>query len=78
MKFGETLNRDRYEIPSEWRPFLIQYELLKKSIYKIEHDLSEIGMSQEIVKATFSSNGCKLEYFSFKGRNLKIEIMLNN
>ncbi|CAG8480785.1 2194_t:CDS:2, partial [Diversispora eburnea] len=72
-----TLNHDIYEIPSEWRPFLIQYKHLKKIIHKIEHDLSEIGMPQEIEKTKFKAvYGFKLEY-SFKDDNNHVRICIN-
>ncbi|RHZ45492.1 hypothetical protein Glove_673g34 [Diversispora epigaea] len=67
MKFGKALNHDIYKIPSEWRPFLIQYKHLKRCIHKIEHELNEIGMSREVVKTKFQ-DGFKLEY-SFKDDN---------
>ncbi|CAG8435015.1 7252_t:CDS:10 [Diversispora eburnea] len=75
MKFGKALNNEIYEIPSEWRPFLIQYKHLKKCIHKIEHELNEVGMSRKSVKTKFK-DGFKLEY-SFKDDNNHVHTCIN-
>ncbi|CAG8445210.1 897_t:CDS:10 [Acaulospora morrowiae] len=63
MKFGKVLQHEIEDIPSEWRPFLIQYKTHKKCILKIVQELNEIGMSHDILKEMFkAAEGYKLEY----------------
>ncbi|KAJ1731449.1 hypothetical protein LPJ61_002534, partial [Coemansia biformis] len=39
MKFGKTIETSTKELPEEWRPYVIQYKQLKKSIKQIVQEL---------------------------------------
>ncbi|KAF0554398.1 SPX domain-containing protein [Gigaspora margarita] len=46
MKFNKTFEDSLEKIPSDWKPFLIQYKSLKKCIKKIVLELNAKGLSQ--------------------------------
>jgi E3 ubiquitin-protein ligase BAH len=65
MKFGKCLGRTIEDVPSEWRPFTIQYKTLKKCIHKIVQELNDKGISLDIRKAMLNAaEGYKMEYSS--------------
>ncbi|KAJ2004582.1 hypothetical protein GGI02_001779 [Coemansia sp. RSA 2322] len=39
MKFGQTIESSAKELPEEWQPYIIQYNLLKKNIKSIVEEL---------------------------------------
>lgn len=45
MKFAKQLETESESIPSEWRPYLIQYKKLKKLITKVADEIEKHGMS---------------------------------
>ncbi|KAI8097179.1 SPX domain-containing protein [Halteromyces radiatus] len=45
MKFAKQLETESESIPSEWRPYLIQYKKLKKLIAKVADEIEKHGMS---------------------------------
>ncbi|PKY14455.1 hypothetical protein RhiirB3_400307 [Rhizophagus irregularis] len=65
MKFGKSLGRTIEDVPSQWRPFAIQYKTLKKCIHKIVQELNDKGISLDIRKAVLNATeGYKMEYSS--------------
>lgn len=49
MKFGKCLYQTIEDIPTDWRPFAIQYKKLKKCIHKIVQELDNKGISRNII-----------------------------
>ncbi|CAO3592375.1 unnamed protein product [Absidia cylindrospora] len=45
MKFAKQLETESKDIPTEWRPYLIQYKKLKKLITKVADDIEKHGVS---------------------------------
>ncbi|CAO3593225.1 unnamed protein product [Absidia cylindrospora] len=45
MKFAKQLETESESIPSEWRPYLIQYKKLKKLIAKVADEIEKHGVS---------------------------------
>ncbi|KAJ1920145.1 hypothetical protein H4219_001518 [Mycoemilia scoparia] len=41
MKFAKTLESASHELPQDWRPYLVQYKVLKKSIKNIVKELEQ-------------------------------------
>ncbi|CAI2174535.1 830_t:CDS:10 [Funneliformis geosporum] len=79
MKFGKSLGRTIEDIPSEWRPFIIQYKTLKRCIHKIVQELNDKGISRDILKTMLdAAEGYKMEY-SFEANPIQIRpyIILN-
>ncbi|RGB37719.1 SPX domain-containing protein [Rhizophagus diaphanus] len=65
MKFGKSLGRTIEDVPSQWRPFAIQYKTLKKCIHKIVQELNDKGISLDIRKSVLNATeGYKMEYSS--------------
>ncbi len=68
MKFGKSLGQTIEDIPSEWRPFVIQYKTLKKCIRKIVQELDDKGIPRDVLKIMFdTAEEHKMEY-SFEGK----------
>ncbi|KAJ1678346.1 hypothetical protein EV182_004239, partial [Spiromyces aspiralis] len=42
MKFGKTIESAAQELPQDWRPYLVQYKTLKKSIKNIVRELDDV------------------------------------
>lgn len=49
MKFGKQLETEAEDIPSEWRPYLIQYKALKKLITKVAEEIESQGLSTTLL-----------------------------
>ena len=67
MKFGKCLGQTIEDIPSDWRPFAIQYKKLKRCIHKIVQELDDKGISRQAMLDV--AEGYKLEY-SFEGKRI--------
>ncbi|RIA95981.1 SPX domain-containing protein [Glomus cerebriforme] len=65
MKFGKCLGQTIKDVPSEWRPFAIQYKSLKRCIHKIVQELNDKGISRDILEALLdAAEAYKMEYSS--------------
>lgn len=49
MKFAKQLESEAEDIPSEWRPYLIQYKTLKKVITKVAEEIESRGLSTSLL-----------------------------
>ncbi|KAI7906620.1 SPX domain-containing protein [Cokeromyces recurvatus] len=49
MKFGKQLESEAEDIPSEWRPYLIQYKALKKLVTKVAEEIESRGLSASLL-----------------------------
>lgn len=49
MKFAKQLETEAEDIPSEWRPYLIQYKSLKKIITKVAEEIESRGLSTSLL-----------------------------
>jgi E3 ubiquitin-protein ligase BAH len=49
MKFGKQLETEAEGIPSEWRPYLIQYKALKKLITKVAEEIESRGLDTSLL-----------------------------
>jgi E3 ubiquitin-protein ligase BAH len=49
MKFGKQLETEAEGIPSEWRPYLIQYKALKKLIAKVAEEIESRGLDTSLL-----------------------------
>lgn len=47
MKFGKQMETAAYNLPENWRPHLIHYKTLKKSIRSVVDELESRGLSTE-------------------------------
>ena len=71
MKFGKCLGQTIEDIPSDLRPFTIQYKKLKRCIHKIIQELDYKGISQDVRKAMLDTvEGNKMEYFFEGNKNI--------
>lgn len=77
MKFGKQLESEAEDIPSEWRPYLIQYKALKKLIGKVAVEIERRGLSASFLRecldnnSTDSDKGPKIRYY-FTGKHALI------
>jgi E3 ubiquitin-protein ligase BAH len=63
MKFGKSLGQIVEDIPSDLRPFTIQYKKLKRCIHKIVQELDDKGISQDVRKTMLdATEGYHVEY----------------
>lgn len=73
MKFGKQLESEAEDIPSEWRPYLIQYKALKKLIAKVAVEIERRGLSASFLRECLGNNsanndnGPKIRYY-FTGK----------
>ena len=44
MKFAKEIENASYDLPSDWRPYLIHYKLLKKAIRLVVAELRTRGL----------------------------------
>lgn len=49
MKFAKQLETEAEDIPSEWRPYLIQYKALKKLIAKVAEEIESRGLDTSLL-----------------------------
>lgn len=57
MKFGKQLETEAEGIPSEWRPYLIQYKALKKLITKVAEEIESRGLSTSLLHECLEDDG---------------------
>ncbi|OAD06065.1 hypothetical protein MUCCIDRAFT_138363 [Mucor lusitanicus CBS 277.49] len=57
MKFGKQLETEAEGIPSEWRPYLIQYKALKKLITKVAEEIESRGLSTSLLHECLEEDG---------------------
>ncbi|KAF7732129.1 hypothetical protein EC973_006384 [Apophysomyces ossiformis] len=50
MKFAKQLESEAEDIPSEWRPYLIQYKALKKLIANVAEEIERRGLSSAVLR----------------------------
>ncbi|KAI8370410.1 SPX domain-containing protein [Radiomyces spectabilis] len=55
MKFGKQLETEAEDIPTEWRPYLIQYKALKKTIAKVAEEIEKRGLSASVLHASLGA-----------------------
>ncbi|KAJ8652182.1 hypothetical protein O0I10_012193 [Lichtheimia ornata] len=69
MKFAKQLESEAEDIPSEWRPYLIQYKALKKLIAKVAVEIERRGLSASFLRECLGNNsanndnGPKIRYY---------------
>ncbi|ORY99328.1 SPX domain-domain-containing protein [Syncephalastrum racemosum] len=68
MKFAKQLETEAEDIPSEWRPYLIQYKALKKLISKIAAEIERRGLSAALLReclkqGTDYKTGFRIKYY---------------
>lgn len=61
MKFGKQLESEAEDIPSEWRPYLIQYKALKKLIAKVATEIEKRGLSAALLRQALQSDEVDLD-----------------
>ncbi|OAD73798.1 hypothetical protein PHYBLDRAFT_145270 [Phycomyces blakesleeanus NRRL 1555(-)] len=52
MKFAKQLETESEDIPSAWRPYLIQYRTLKKLVAKVADEIENRGLSATFLRET--------------------------
>lgn len=68
MKFAKQLETEAEDIPTEWRPYLIQYKALKKLISKIAAEIERRGLSASLLReclkqGTDYEKGFRIKYY---------------
>ncbi|KAI7864655.1 hypothetical protein BDF14DRAFT_1832275 [Spinellus fusiger] len=61
MKFAKQIESAACDLPTEWRPHLICYKKLKKSIHHVVYELEDKGISSQLL-ANHSKDSVKLAY----------------
>ncbi|KAG1381872.1 hypothetical protein G6F61_002775 [Rhizopus arrhizus] len=62
MKFGKQMETAAYNLPENWRPHLIHYKTLKKSIRLVVDELESRGLSTEWINTLDTEEAMKLDY----------------
>lgn len=52
MKFAKQIETEATELPQDWRPYLIQYRSLKKSLHYVVEELEARGLSSQLLNST--------------------------
>ncbi|KAG0169633.1 hypothetical protein DFQ30_003471 [Apophysomyces sp. BC1015] len=70
MKFAKQLETEAEDIPSEWRPYLIQYKALKKLIVKVADEIERRGLSSSVLRECLGNTnenenekGSRIKYY---------------
>ncbi|KAI7903758.1 SPX domain-containing protein [Cokeromyces recurvatus] len=62
MKFGKQMETASFDLPENWRPHLIHYKTLKKSIRLIVDELESRGLSTEWISTLDTVKTMRLDY----------------
>ncbi|KAI9365763.1 SPX domain-containing protein [Pilaira anomala] len=62
MKFGKQMETAAYDLPENWRPHLIHYKTLKKSIRLVVDELESRGLSTEWINTLDTEQAMQLDY----------------
>jgi hypothetical protein len=68
MKFGKQMETASFDLPENWRPYLIHYKNLKKSIRLVVDELESQGISTEWLSNLDTEQAMKLDYI-FDGKH---------
>lgn len=49
MKFAKQMETEATELPVNWRPYLIKYRSLKKSLHSVVEELQSRGLSLQLL-----------------------------
>jgi E3 ubiquitin-protein ligase BAH len=58
MKFAKQLETEAEDIPTEWRPFLLQYKALKKLVAKVAKEIQDKGLSATLLHESLEIKPC--------------------
>jgi len=67
MKFAKTLETTATELPVEWRPYVINYKLLKKCINRIVAEMESRGLIHQLTADSKDSNDAQKVEYMFSG-----------
>ncbi|KAI8639048.1 SPX domain-containing protein [Parasitella parasitica] len=62
MKFGKQMETAAFDLPENWRPHLIHYKTLKKSIRLVVDELESRGLSTEWLNTLDTDKAMQLDY----------------
>ncbi|CAO3609707.1 unnamed protein product [Mucor hiemalis] len=62
MKFGKQMETAAYDLPENWRPHLIHYKTLKKSIRLVVDELEDRGFSTEWINTLDTEQAMRMDY----------------
>lgn len=62
MKFAKEMESAAFDLPENWRPHLIHYKTLKKSIRLVVDELESRGLSNEWLSTVDTENAMRLNY----------------
>ncbi|CAO3621211.1 unnamed protein product [Mucor fragilis] len=62
MKFGKQMETAAFDLPENWRPHLIHYKTLKKSIRLVVDELESRGLSTEWLNTLDTDKAMRLDY----------------
>lgn len=62
MKFGKQIETAAFDLPENWRPHLIHYKTLKKSIRLVVDELESRGLSTEWLNTLDTDEAMRLDY----------------
>lgn len=62
MKFGKQMETAAYSLPEDWRPYLIHYKTLKKSIRLVVDELESRGISSEWINTLDTEEAMRIDY----------------
>ncbi|KAG2213903.1 hypothetical protein INT47_001172 [Mucor saturninus] len=62
MKFGKQMETAANDLPENWRPYLIHYKTLKKSIRLVVDELESRGLSTEWINTLDTDQAMRLDY----------------
>ncbi|KAI8097844.1 SPX domain-containing protein [Gilbertella persicaria] len=62
MKFGKQMESAAFNLPEDWRPHLIHYKTLKKSIRLVVDELESRGLSSAWINTLDTEEAMRLDY----------------
>ncbi|CAO3634726.1 unnamed protein product [Cunninghamella blakesleeana] len=80
MKFAKQIETEATELPQDWRPYLIQYRSLKKSLHYVVEELEARGLSSQLLNPTTSNQQLEVTRYIYdlNGNNTNYDMNVNN
>ncbi|CAO3640113.1 unnamed protein product [Cunninghamella echinulata] len=80
MKFAKQIETEASELPQDWRPYLIQYRSLKKSLHYVVEELEASGLSSQLLNPSTPKEQLDMAKFIYdlNGNDTNLDFNLNS
>ncbi|KAI9301084.1 SPX domain-containing protein [Cunninghamella echinulata] len=80
MKFAKQIETEATELPQDWRPYLIQYRSLKKSLHYVVEELEASGLSSQLLNPSTPKERLDMARFIYdlNGNDTNLDFNINS